>query len=353
MRFSRFFIDRPVFAVVLSLDRSRRRIDRDHGAAGERVSRSHSADDRRSRGLSGRQSDRARADGRHAARGRDQRRRAHALHVVVGDGRRRAQSHRHVRDRHERRPRAGPGAESRQPGARATCPKKCARSASRRRSARPTSRWSCTSCRPTGATIPCTSATTRCSTCATSSRDCRARDRWSSSAPATTRCASGSIPNKVAARGLSASDVVQAIREQNLQVAAGVVGGQPMPDPVAYQLTVTAKGRLTDEIRVRQHHREDGRERRSHATARRRAAASSAPATSACARCSTTSRPSRSSSFRRRARTRSRCPARSRDDGRAQDALPAGRRMVGGLRPDGLRARFDPRSASARCSRRR
>ncbi|HSQ32349.1 MAG TPA: efflux RND transporter permease subunit, partial [Gemmatimonadaceae bacterium] len=54
-------------------------------------------------------------------------------------------------------------------------------------------------------------------------------------------------PNKVAARGLSASDVVQAIREQNLQVAAGVVGGQPMPEHVAYQLTVTAKGRLADE----------------------------------------------------------------------------------------------------------
>src|SRR5688572_27425002 len=54
-------------------------------------------------------------------------------------------------------------------------------------------------------------------------------------------------PNKVAARGLSASDVVQAIREQNLQVAAGVVGAPPMKDAVAYQLTVTARGRLTDE----------------------------------------------------------------------------------------------------------
>ncbi|HEY2026718.1 MAG TPA: multidrug efflux RND transporter permease subunit, partial [Gemmatimonadaceae bacterium] len=54
-------------------------------------------------------------------------------------------------------------------------------------------------------------------------------------------------PNRVAARGLSASDVVQAIREQNLQVAAGVVGAQPMPDPVAYQLTVSARGRLVDE----------------------------------------------------------------------------------------------------------
>jgi hydrophobe/amphiphile efflux-1 (HAE1) family protein len=54
-------------------------------------------------------------------------------------------------------------------------------------------------------------------------------------------------PNKVAARGLSASDIIQAIREQNLQVAAGVVGAQPMPEPVAYQLTVTARGRLVDE----------------------------------------------------------------------------------------------------------
>ncbi len=54
-------------------------------------------------------------------------------------------------------------------------------------------------------------------------------------------------PTRVASLGLSASDVVQAIRDQNLQVAAGVVGGQPMPSPVAYQLTVTARGRLADE----------------------------------------------------------------------------------------------------------
>jgi hydrophobe/amphiphile efflux-1 (HAE1) family protein len=54
-------------------------------------------------------------------------------------------------------------------------------------------------------------------------------------------------PNKVASRGLAASDVVRAIREQNLQVAPGVVGAPPMPSPVAYQLTVTARGRLADE----------------------------------------------------------------------------------------------------------
>jgi multidrug efflux pump len=54
-------------------------------------------------------------------------------------------------------------------------------------------------------------------------------------------------PQKVAAHNLSATDVVNAIREQNLQVAAGVVGAPPMPNPVAYQLTVNARGRLVNE----------------------------------------------------------------------------------------------------------
>jgi hydrophobe/amphiphile efflux-1 (HAE1) family protein len=54
-------------------------------------------------------------------------------------------------------------------------------------------------------------------------------------------------PGKIAARGLSATDVVNAIREQNVQVAAGVVGAPPMPVPVDYQLTINARGRLTNE----------------------------------------------------------------------------------------------------------
>jgi hydrophobe/amphiphile efflux-1 (HAE1) family protein len=54
-------------------------------------------------------------------------------------------------------------------------------------------------------------------------------------------------PGKVAARGLTAGDVVSAIREQNVQVAAGVVGAPPMPVPVDYQLSVNARGRLLDE----------------------------------------------------------------------------------------------------------
>jgi hydrophobe/amphiphile efflux-1 (HAE1) family protein len=54
-------------------------------------------------------------------------------------------------------------------------------------------------------------------------------------------------PGKIAARGLSATDVVNAIREQNVQVAAGVVGAPPMPVPVDYQLSINARGRLSTE----------------------------------------------------------------------------------------------------------
>jgi multidrug efflux pump len=58
-------------------------------------------------------------------------------------------------------------------------------------------------------------------------------------------------PHKVAARGLSATDVVGAIQEQNVQVAAGVVGGMPMTEPVDYTLTVNAHGRLASEEEFR------------------------------------------------------------------------------------------------------
>ncbi len=51
-------------------------------------------------------------------------------------------------------------------------------------------------------------------------------------------------PQKVAARGMTASDVVGAIREQNVQVAAGVVGASPSKN-AEFQLTVNTQGRLT------------------------------------------------------------------------------------------------------------
>ncbi|WP_347469529.1 efflux RND transporter permease subunit [Burkholderia stagnalis] len=54
-------------------------------------------------------------------------------------------------------------------------------------------------------------------------------------------------PQKVAQRGLTAADVVRAIREQNVQVAAGVVGGSPSLADTPLQLSVNARGRLQTE----------------------------------------------------------------------------------------------------------
>jgi multidrug efflux pump len=51
-------------------------------------------------------------------------------------------------------------------------------------------------------------------------------------------------PQKVAGRNLTASDVVNAIREQNVQVAAGVVGQGPSKD-ADFQVTVKTQGRLS------------------------------------------------------------------------------------------------------------
>jgi multidrug efflux pump len=51
-------------------------------------------------------------------------------------------------------------------------------------------------------------------------------------------------PDKVAARGLTASDVVSAIREQNVQVSAGQLGAEPMPNGSDFLTLINAKGRL-------------------------------------------------------------------------------------------------------------
>lgn len=53
-------------------------------------------------------------------------------------------------------------------------------------------------------------------------------------------------PEKIAERGMSANEVVDAIRRQNVQVAAGVIGGPPYGRGVELQLPVNAQGRLTD-----------------------------------------------------------------------------------------------------------
>ncbi|MCU0968005.1 MAG: efflux RND transporter permease subunit [Rubrivivax sp.] len=54
-------------------------------------------------------------------------------------------------------------------------------------------------------------------------------------------------PQRLAARGLTAGDVVAAIREQNTQVAAGVVGAPPAPAGTEFELPINTQGRLSTE----------------------------------------------------------------------------------------------------------
>ncbi|WP_375170640.1 efflux RND transporter permease subunit [Marinobacter sp.] len=58
-------------------------------------------------------------------------------------------------------------------------------------------------------------------------------------------------PDELAARNLNASDVVNAVRAQNRQIAAGSLGAQPAPNESQFQLMLNVRGRLTslDEFR--------------------------------------------------------------------------------------------------------
>jgi HAE1 family hydrophobic/amphiphilic exporter-1 len=53
-------------------------------------------------------------------------------------------------------------------------------------------------------------------------------------------------PDRLAGRNITADEVVQALREQNVQVAAGQVGAPPMRAGQTYQISVRAAGRLTE-----------------------------------------------------------------------------------------------------------
>jgi hydrophobic/amphiphilic exporter-1 (mainly G- bacteria), HAE1 family len=53
-------------------------------------------------------------------------------------------------------------------------------------------------------------------------------------------------PQKLSAYGMTAGDVVEALREQNVQVSGGAIGGPPMAGDAAFQYTVTTDGRFSD-----------------------------------------------------------------------------------------------------------
>ncbi len=53
-------------------------------------------------------------------------------------------------------------------------------------------------------------------------------------------------PQKIAERGMTADEVVAAVRQQNVQVAAGVINGPPYSQKGMLQLPITVEGRLSD-----------------------------------------------------------------------------------------------------------
>ncbi|MBZ0329738.1 efflux RND transporter permease subunit [Halomonas sp. ANAO-440] len=54
-------------------------------------------------------------------------------------------------------------------------------------------------------------------------------------------------PDRAAARGLTAGDIIAAIREQNVQVSAGQLGAPPTPSSSDFLISINAQGRLTTE----------------------------------------------------------------------------------------------------------
>ena len=159
-------------------------------------------------------------------------------------------------------------------------------------------------------------------------------------------------PNRLASRQLTATDVVRAIREQNIQVAAGVLGAPPAPNGATFQLAINAQGRLTTEeefgnIVVRA--TKDGQITRLADVARLELGSSRYSLRSLL-----DNKPA-VGDRRLPAPRHQRAPGlgrRARHDGAAEAELPARRRLQDRLRPHGLRPRIDQAPWRTRCSRR-
>lgn len=61
-------------------------------------------------------------------------------------------------------------------------------------------------------------------------------------------------PAKMRERNITPADVESAIESQNIEVSAGSVGAQPAPEGEAFTYTLTAQGRLTDADQLFRHH---------------------------------------------------------------------------------------------------
>ena len=152
-------------------------------------------------------------------------------------------------------------------------------------------------------------------------------------------------PVRMAAADLTAGDVVNALREQNVQVAAGQVGQPPAQPSQKFQISVRAIGRLSEPA-IRQHHRQD--EHRRHAGTpegcgprRSWARKTTAPI------CNSTARMRWAwASHSCRTPTRSKWTGDAHcGTGTALQAVPAGHEIPAGLRHHRRRRRVNPRRA--------
>ena len=71
-------------------------------------------------------------------------------------------------------------------------------------------------------------------------------------------------PDKLQSRNLTAGDVIQVLREQNVQVAAGQIGQPPVPRGQDFQYTLSTLGRLVEPEQFAEHRPQDRHERRGH-----------------------------------------------------------------------------------------
>ena len=148
-------------------------------------------------------------------------------------------------------------------------------------------------------------------------------------------------PDRLASRRLTASDVVRVIREQNVQVAAGVLGAPPAPTDTTFQLSINTQGRLAHRRAVRRHRRPRHAGRTDHPPARRRPhRARRQHLLAAQPARQRAGRGDRHLPASRLERARGRRSG-LRDDGAAEGIVSRRPRLPHRLRPDGVRARVD------------
>ena len=83
----------------------------------------------------------------------------------------------------------------------------------------------------------------------------------STSSAASTPCGSGSTPTAWPTCRSRPTEVIQAIQQENVQAAAGKIGGRPVPTGQEFEYPITVKGRLEKVERVRGDHRPPQRRR--------------------------------------------------------------------------------------------